>query len=96
MREVPIYWAQGSHIVWNFREVFVRMLESFSWAIIHETFLFTALNEGLGCFQALAMDILVPSNIKLISVCVALEIPGTLALRIATSGDLGIWQVVTL
>lgn len=96
MREIPTYWAQGSKIFWNFIEVSVRMLESFSWVIIHNTFLLTACNDGFGCIQALTIVILVSRKIKWISVWDALVRSGMCALGIATSGDLGTWHSVTL
>lgn len=86
----------GFQIFWNFVEVSVRMLESFSWVIIHDTFLLTACNDGFGCFQALAIVILVPRKIKWISVSDALGRSGMCALRIVTSGDLGTWHAITL
>lgn len=72
------------------------MLDSFSCVIIHDIFLLTACMDGLGFFHALAIVILVPIRIKWIKERVTLGRCGMCALRMATSGDLGIWQPVTL
>lgn len=87
--EIPMNRAQGLCAESE------RILASFTWAIIHETFSLTTLFETEVCFQALARVILVPNSMKCISLRLHLEIIGICEFSSVTSGDQGISQLMT-
>lgn len=70
----------------NFALVLWRMLESFSWDIIHDILQVAALTETLGSFQSLAMVSLAPRRMKCISLRVCFGVLGKFALRRAMDG----------
>lgn len=70
------------------------MLVIFSLTKIHEIFLLIVLKETWGCFQALAIVILVPRKINIIRRCISLEVPAIGKLRSANWGSCGMGMPV--